>query len=219
MQVNGYALALMVFSISGEVFCLLLGKGVRLIAFFAAATALLAVAALPPWRDALAGVFGTGPGMVVLVLMAFFFGLAYAIDHIRHLHVVRTPILGTIAGTALILAWAMRSQLGAQGAKLGPKTAAAIGQASQQIQSGHAAAAETGSERAVIFALAAVAVFALWRLRKHLHKRRPFAHAQPFGAIAGGSRAALPAGSGGSGGPGGSGKGAKPGFLARLTGR
>ena len=207
---NGYALALMVFSISGEVFCLLLGKGVRLIAFFAAATALLAVAALPPWRDALAGVFGTGPGMVFLVLLAAGFGFAYAHDHLKGLHVVRTPILGTVAGTALILAWAMRAQLGAQGAKLGPKTAAAIGQAGQQIQSGHAAAAETGSTRAVVFAVAIACLIGLWRLRARLHKRRPFAVAQPFG----GSRLALPAGQGGAGG-----KGGKPGLWAKITGK
>lgn len=207
---NGYPLVLLVFSVVGEGYCLLLRKGVRLISLFAATTAVLAVAAIPPWRDALAGVFGTGPGLVILVLIAFFGGIAYVTDHMRHLHVARTPVIGTLAATAAVLAYAMRAELGAQGAKLIPKTGAALNQATHQISSGQAAAAMTGSSRAVVLAVGAAVVFTVWRIRRKLHQTRPFTHAQPFGVVSGAK--AITAGPGG-----GSGK-TKRGLLSRIFG-
>lgn len=207
MHLNGYPLTLMVFALVAGGFCLKLGKGARVVSLCAAIAALLAVLAIPPWMDALAAVFATGPGMVVLVLLAVVGGAVYVTDHMRHHHPVRTSVFGVIGATAGVMAWAMAPELGAQGSKLGPQTAAALGQAQRQIQSGHAAAQMQGSSALVILAVGAVALFAVARVIHRHHKRRPFPNARPFGAVA-----ALPAGSGHGGGK-------KPGMIARLTGR
>lgn len=213
---NGYPLAGMALSLAAEGYCLIWGKGVRFIAFFAALTAAFAVAAFPPWLDALAVVFGTGPGMVVLAVGGIGCGAAYVTDQMRHLHVTRTPILGTVAGTAIVLIWAMRSQLATQGAKIGPGTAAALGQATRQIQSGQAAASMSMSSAVLIIGVALGALFVIWRFRKRLHESRkqqgrPFFHVQPFGVpLNGGGRKAIAAGPGGPVMPGGPGAGKAP---------
>ena len=191
MHLNGYPLALMVFAIAAGGFCLKLGKGARVISLCAASAALLAVLAIPPWMDALASVFATGPGMVVLVLLALAGGAAYITDHLRHHHPVRTTVLGIVGATAGVMAWAMAPQLGAQGAQLGPKTAAALGQAQHQIASGQATSAMSSSSALVILAVGVALVIAVGRYVHRHHQRRPFARAQRFG---GGPARALPAG-------------------------
>lgn len=212
MHLNGYPLALMVFAIAAGGYCLKLGKGARILSLCAALAALLAVLAIPPWMDALASVFATGPGMVVLALLAVAGAGAYITDHLRHHHPVRTSVLGIIGATAGVMAWAMAPELGAQGARLGPQTAAALGQAQHQIASGQAASAMSSSSSLVILATGAAAVIVVGRYVHRHHQRRPFAKAQRFG---GGAAAALPRGE--SGGQQ-HGRG-KPGFLARMTGR
>ena len=213
MHLNGYPLVLMVFALCAAGFALKYGKGARVISVCGAAAAVLAVLAIPPWMDALARVFATGPGMVALVILAVTGGAVYLTDHWRHHHPVRTTIAGIIGGTAVVMAWAMAPELGAQGSKLGPQTAAALGQAQHQIASGHAAASVSGSTALVTIAVGALIVFAAGRFLHRQHKRRPFANARPFG----GARAALPAGQGAQHGPGGH-SGKKRGFFARMIG-
>jgi hypothetical protein len=211
MHVNGWPLALMVFAIAAGGYCLKLGKGARVISLCAALTAVLAVLAIPPWLDALASVFATGPGMVVLVILAISGGAAYITDHLKHHHPVRTTILGIIGATAGVMAWAMAPELGARGAQLGPRTAAALGQAQHQIASGHAASSVSGPTALVTLVAGAAIVFVIGRVIYHHHQRRPFPKAQKFG---GGPAAALPAGTSGHGGGGAK----KRGLIARLTG-
>lgn len=209
MHLNGYPLTLMVFALIAGGFCLKWGKGARVISACAAAAALFAVLAIPPWMDALASVFATGPGMVILVIVSIVSGAVFVLDHLKHHHPVRTTAFGIVAATTGVMAWAMAPQLGAQGSKLGPQTAAALGQAQQQIASGHAASAIPPSTALMYLAIGAAVVVALVRYVNRHNQRRPFAKAQPFG---GGRAAALPAGQGGQGGK-------KPGFIARVTGR
>jgi hypothetical protein len=227
MTANGYPLALAVLTAALGVFVWLHarredGSGalpaatVRLVSLCAALTAVFAIAGIPPWRDALAGVFGTGPGMVVLVLLATAGIASFAIDVLKHHHPVRSSVLGIVGATSGAMAWAMAPELGRRGARLGPKTATAMGQAMHQISSGHAARAETGSARAMIIFLALVALVVLWTVMHRHHKRRPFAHAHSFGAVAGSSaRAALPPGRGGAGQGGGK---RRKGVLSRVFG-
>src|SRR5205085_1936407 len=134
MHFNGYPLVLMIFALGIGGFALKLGKGARVISVCAAAAALLAVLAIPPWLDALASVFATGPGMVALVALAVIGNAVFLIDHAKHHHPVRTTVFGIIGATAGVMAFAMAPELGAQGSRLGPQTAAALGQATQQIQ-------------------------------------------------------------------------------------
>ena len=206
MHLNGYPLTLMIFALAAGGFAVALRKGARVVSLCAAAVAVLAVLAIPPWLDALASVFATGPGMVVLVALAVIGSAVYVTDHLRHHHPVRTSVFGIIAATAGVMAWAMAPELGQQGSKLGPKTAAALGQATAQIQSGKAASAMNGSTALVIVAVGAVALFAVGRFLHRQHKTRPFPKAQRFG---GGPAAALPPGAGGA-------PGRKRGIMARL---
>src|SRR5215469_13738035 len=202
MHVNGYALALMVLIAIGAGFCWRNRWLPRVVSLGAALFAVCAIAAFPQWRDALAGVFGSGPGMLTLVLLAVLGLGSFAVDHLRHHHPVRSTALGIVGGTAGILAWAMRSQLSRSGSKLGPKTSAAISQATTQISSGQAAHAETASTRLMIILVALLALAALVALMHKDHKRRTFRNASTSLALPAGSRA-LPAGSGSSGGSGG----------------
>jgi hypothetical protein len=178
MAANGYPLAMAVIAAALAVFVWLHARRadgggalpagtVRIISVCAAAVAVFTIAGIPPWRDALAGAFGSGPGMVFLVLGAFVVGAAAIIDWVRHHHAVRTTGLVTFAATCGAMAWAMAPELKHQGAKLGPKTAAAMGQAMHQIQDGHAAAAETSSARAAVIFLAIVAFIVLFAV---MHK-------------------------------------------------
>ncbi len=237
---NGYPLALAVLcaGIGGWIWLHARredGKGAlpsstaRAISLCAALAAAFSVVGIPPWRDALAKVFGTGPGMVALVLIVLF-GLGFfVIDHIKHHHAVRSTAFGIVGATAGVLAWAMAPELGKRGAKLGPKTAAAMGLAQHQIQTGQAARAVTDAAAMLILFLAVVAFIVLIAVMRAHHKSNPFAASRNFGelkAITAGSAKALPGGMGG--GPGG-GMGAtpggrdskpkKPGILTRLFGK
>jgi MFS family permease len=206
---NGYPLTLLVFTLAAGAFCLKLGKGARVLSLCAAFAALFAVLAIPPWLDALASVFATGPGMAVLVLLAIVSGAVYLTDHLRHHHPVRTSVFGIVAATTGVMAWAMAPELGQQGAKLGPQTAAALGQATKQIQSGHAASAVNPSTALVILAAGVVVLFAVGRVLHRHHKRRPFSGAKPFGgtkAITAGPR------------PGNAPRSSRPGGLPRPFG-
>lgn len=197
----------------------------RVISLFAALAATFAVAGIPLWRNALAGVFGTGPGMVVLVVIMLAGGGSFVIDHLQHHHPVRSTALGIIGATAGAMAWAMAPELGRQGSKLGPKTAAAMGQAMDQIRSGHAARAETSGTRAmIIFVAILVLITILVAMHRH-HRNRPFATARRFGetpAVRGGPPRAITAGPGYTAGaprartPATSDR--PKGFMARLTG-
>jgi hypothetical protein len=221
MAANGYPLAMAVIAAALAVFVWLHARRadgggalpagtVRIISVCAAAVAVFTIAGIPPWRDALAGAFGSGPGMVFLVLGAFVVGAAAIIDWVRHHHAVRTTGLVTFAATCGAMAWAMAPELKHQGAKLGPKTAAAMGQAMHQIQDGHAAAAETSSARAAVIFLAIVAFIVLFAVMHKHHKARPFASSRAFGELAAGSgdRRAI-----------GSGRQRGKGIFSRLFGR
>lgn len=215
MHVNGYALALMVLIAIGAGFCWRHRWLPRLVSIGAAAFAVCAVAAFPEWRNALAGAFGSGPGMLALILLALFGFGSFVVDHLRHHHPVRSTLLGIVGGTALILAYAMRSELAKHGSKLGPKTSAAISQAATQIQTGQAAHAETSSTRMTVLLVAGFVLLAFGALLHKSHKKRTFRNASTSLALPAGSGSrALPAGSGGPGG----GKSSKPGVFRRMFG-
>lgn len=212
---NGYALALAALAVLAGGFCWLHRLWARIVSLSAAMAAFLAVAAIPAWRDALAGTFSSGPGMILLVALVLLVTVTFVIDHWRSHHPVRTTALGIVGATALAVAWAMAPELGQQGAKLGPKTSAAMGAAMAQIRSGQAARAEPASTRAMILFFAAFAVVVLITLMRRHHRRRPYASARKFGerrAITSG-RPAL--GPGGQGSPGGR---RKRGFLPAFLG-
>lgn len=215
MSANGYPLALAVLCFAAGVFCWKHRWGARAISLCAALTSVFAIAGIPAWRDALAGVFGTGPGMVILVIITFGGVGSYVIDHLRHHHPVRSSALGIIGATAGTLAWAMAPELGKQGSKLGPKTAAAMGQAMHQIRNGHAASAQTSSTRATILFIAVLAIIVLVAIMHRDHKRRPFKNARKFGyaAISPNAPRELTAGPSG----GGKGNAKQPSFVGRLT--
>lgn len=205
MQVNGYALALAALFAIAVAFSWHHRLLARVVSLGISGVALTLIAAIPAWRDALAGVFAQGPGMVALVALTVFGAGTFALHHIRggH-HAVWTSVAGVIGATCGGMAWAMLPELGRQGAKLAPKTAAAMSQAMAQIRTGQAAHAQTSSERAMVIVIALLAFTALIVVAHRHHRRKPFRAVKPLAALTSGRPAALPPGrpvSAGSGRP------------------
>lgn len=196
---NGYALAAAALALLAGGFFWMHRMFPRLVSIAAAAAAFCLVAAVPAWRDALAGTFASGPGMIALTALVLLFTVSFALDHLRHHHPVRTTFLGIVGATALAMAWAMAPELGKQGSKIGPGTSAAMGTAMQQIRSGQAASAQPASTRAMILLMGALAVVVLITFMRRHHRKRPYRNARAFGhrpAIASG-RPAIGGGPGG----------------------
>ncbi len=203
---NGYSLALLLLVAGAAAFLWMHRWLARLITVAVAFIAVLSVAAIPEWRNALATVFGSGPGLLVLFVLAVAFAGFFAVDLYRHHHPVRSSIFGVIAGLACVMAWAMHKKILHQGRKLLPKTGAALNQAMNQIGSGQAMTAESRTTVAVVLVIGALILIMIFALMHKHHKSRPFKSARAFGEMR-----ALPAGTGGGGGK-------KPGLLKRITG-
>lgn len=194
---NGFALAGAVLVSAAVAFFWLHRWMARFISFGICAISLFTFAAIPAWRNALAGVFGNGPGMIALIILAAGGLFLFAVDFTKRHHPIRSSVFGAVGTTCGTLAWAMRDQLTTQGAKIGPQTQAALGQAVHQIRTGQAAAAETPSTRLMIIFMVLFFATAFVLFIRKRHSKRPYRNVKGFKELpAGPVRGALPAGSG-----------------------
>ena len=113
------------------------------------------------WLDALAGLVGTGPGVVILYLVLLLSGAGFIFEVLmRHMHhPVRTPVIAGVFGPTLAIAIGESARLLSRAAKSPGKTAHALASSMGQIRSGQAAAAVAPHQRIIVFALG-VLVFA-----------------------------------------------------------
>lgn len=119
------------------------------------------------WLDALAGLVGTGPGVVVLFILLLLSGGAFAYEVLmRHMHhPVRTPIVAGVFGPTLAISIGESARLLSRAAKSPAGTAKALASSMSQIRSGHAAAAVAPHQRIVVVVIgvliAAAFIYAL----------------------------------------------------------
>lgn len=158
---------------------------------------LVSILAIPIWRDSLANAFATGPGMITLILVTAggIGGLVW--DHRKGHHPIRSSAFGgagALGGGMVFLMWpVLRDKMN----QFGPQTKHAMSTAVQQVHSGAAAHAVTGSTRNTVLIVAALVVLVAYRLARRSHQKRPWQaqHVQPH-AIGGRSQRAITAGSG-----------------------
>lgn len=113
----------------------------RFQAFLFTAAAFLLTVGVTVWLDALAGLTATGTGLTVLAVVLLLGGLAFWFEVIKkhkH-HVIWTPVVGIVFGTAVVLGFALWPVLLHKGAKAAPKSGQALAQAMYQVSSGKAA--------------------------------------------------------------------------------
>ena len=110
------------------------------------------------WLDALAGLVGTGPGVVILYLVLLLSGAGFLFEVLlRHMHhPVRTPVIAGVFGPTLAIAIGESARLLSRAARSPGRTAKAMGSAMSQIKSGQAAAAVAPHQRIVVFVIGVV---------------------------------------------------------------
>ena len=120
------------------------------------------------WLDALAGLVGTGPGVVILYLVLLLSGAGFLFEVLlRHMHhPVRTPVIAGVFGPTLAIAIGESARLLSRAAKSPGRTAQRMGSAMSQIKSGQAAAAVAPHQRIVVFVIG-VLVFAAFIYALH----------------------------------------------------
>lgn len=124
-------------------------KAPRIQAFLFTAAAFLLTVGVTVWLDALAGLTATGTGLTVLLVVIVLGGLAFWYEVIKkhkH-HVIWTPVVGIVFGTAVVLGFALWPTLVHKAVKAAPKSSAALAQAVTQVQSGKAATALTAGQQ------------------------------------------------------------------------
>lgn len=114
------------------------------------------------WLDALAGLVGTGPGVLVLYLLLVLAGAAFVFEVIiRHMHhPIRTQVIAAVFGPVAAIAWGESARLLSRAAKSPGQTAHALASSMSQIKSGQAAAAVAPHQRIVVFVIGALIVAA-----------------------------------------------------------
>ncbi|HUY51306.1 MAG TPA: hypothetical protein VMV92_37315 [Streptosporangiaceae bacterium] len=114
------------------------------------------------WLDAIAGLVGTGPGVLVLYIVLLLFGAGFVFEVvIRHMHhPIRTQVIAAVFGPVAAIAWGESARLLSRAARSPGQTAHALGSAMSQIRSGQAAAAVAPHQRIVVFVIGALVVAA-----------------------------------------------------------
>ena len=138
--------------------------------FFAVFCATIGIS---PWLDALAGLVGKGPGVVILLVLFVLGGVGFAaevlIGHMRH--PIRSSAIAGVFAVVLALSIGESAMLLSRAAKSPGKTVSALGTAMGRIKSGQAAAAVAPHQRIVILVIGMLVFAAFIYVRHHFGMR------------------------------------------------
>ena len=168
----------------------------RFQAFLFTASAFLLTVGVTVWLDALAGLTATGTGLTVLAVVLLLGGLAFWFEVIKkhkH-HVIWTPVVGIIFGTAVVLGFALWPTLVHKAAKAAPKSSAALAQAVTQVQSGRAATALSSGQQHEYLLLGVGTLVLLVILAFRFEKKKGGAKGAPAAITSGRGGSSRPSG-------------------------
>jgi cation transport ATPase len=175
MQIDGYAVALAAIFGGLALAAWAYKRFHRITAWLVALSAFLLAAGVTAWTDALASLIRSGTGITVLIAVLLISALAFYFEAVvkhKH-HRIRTPFIGAVFGTAVLLALASLGRLLSEAAKSPANAGRAISTSLAHIRSGQAAAAATGSHGTPVLLTALGIVVALVMVAMRVERRGP----------------------------------------------